>query len=86
MGGNAVKLGCDGCCTTINIIKFIELKKKKKNAYDRILCNRQGSHFQYKSDSLAGLKEFFIYLFIFVFSGLHLQHIEVPRLGVESEL
>ena len=24
---NTVKLGCDDCCTTINIIKFIELKK-----------------------------------------------------------
>ena len=31
--GNAVKLGCDDCCTTINIIKFILLKNcfsKKK--------------------------------------------------------
>ena len=35
------------------------------------------------SDS-SGFK--FIYLFIFVFLGPHLQHIEVPRLGVESEL
>ena len=26
------------------------------------------------------------YLFIFVFWGLHVQHMEVPRLGVESEL
>ena len=25
--GNIVKLGCDGGCTTINIIKLIELKK-----------------------------------------------------------
>ena len=22
--GNAIKLGCDDCCTTINVIKFIE--------------------------------------------------------------
>ena len=22
--GNAIKLGCDGLCTTINVIKFIE--------------------------------------------------------------
>ena len=28
----------------------------------------------------------FIYLFVFCFLGLHLQHMEVPRLGVESEL
>ena len=28
--GNAVKLSCDGGCTTINIIKFIELKERKK--------------------------------------------------------
>ena len=26
--GNTVKLGCDDHCTTINIIKFIELKKE----------------------------------------------------------
>ena len=25
--GNAIKLGCDDCCTTINIIEFIKLKK-----------------------------------------------------------
>ena len=24
--GNAIKLSCDDCCTTINVIKFIELK------------------------------------------------------------
>ena len=28
--GNAIKLGCDDLCTTINVIKFIELKKKRK--------------------------------------------------------
>ena len=28
--GNAIKLGCDDHCTTINVIKFTELKKKKK--------------------------------------------------------
>ena len=28
--GNAIKLGCDDLCTTINVIKFIELKKKKE--------------------------------------------------------
>ena len=22
--GNAIKLGCDDCCTTINVIKFTE--------------------------------------------------------------
>ena len=26
--GNVLKLGCDGGCTTINIIKFIQLKNK----------------------------------------------------------
>ena len=26
--GNAIKLGCDDNCTTINVIKFIELKDK----------------------------------------------------------
>ena len=29
--GNVVKFGCDDGCTTINIIKFIELKKNKEN-------------------------------------------------------
>ena len=28
--GNAVKLGCDDCCTTINVIKFITKSKKLK--------------------------------------------------------
>ena len=27
--GNAMKLGCDEHCTTINVIKIIELKKNK---------------------------------------------------------
>ena len=26
--GNAVKLGCDDCCTTVNGIQFIKLKKR----------------------------------------------------------
>lgn len=28
--GNGVKLGCGDVCITISIIKFIKLKKKKK--------------------------------------------------------
>ena len=35
---------------------------------------------------LAGLGTISIYLFIFVFLGPHPQHMEIPRLGVESEL
>ena len=36
--GNAMKLGCDDLCTTINVIKFIELKKKKEEeAAERFL-------------------------------------------------
>ena len=27
--GNAMKLGCGDCCTTIDVIKFIEIKKTK---------------------------------------------------------
>ena len=34
--GNAVKLGCDDHCTTINIMKFIELKAKKKKKTQKI--------------------------------------------------
>ena len=28
--GNAIKLGCDDCCTTINVINFTELKKSSE--------------------------------------------------------
>ena len=35
-GGNVLKLGCDGGCTTINIIIFIELKKKDAKRNDKI--------------------------------------------------
>ena len=30
--GNAIKLGCDDHCTTVNVIKFTELKKKKNTS------------------------------------------------------
>ena len=29
--GNVIKFGCDDCCTTINVIKFINLKKQWVN-------------------------------------------------------
>ena len=32
------------------------------------------------------LQRLYFLLFVFLFLGLHLQHMEVPRLGVESEL
>ena len=34
--GNAIKVGCDDSCTTINVIKLIlkkKKKKKKRNSY-----------------------------------------------------
>ena len=32
--GNAAKLGCDDCCTAINVVKFIEyFKRKNKNNF-----------------------------------------------------
>ena len=38
-------------------------------------------------DNVLFLKKYlFIYVFIFVFSGLRLLHMEVPRLGVKLEL
>jgi len=40
--GNAIKLGCDDHCTTINVIKFIDLKngtRKKKNGVFIFLIN-----------------------------------------------
>ena len=42
----------------------------------------EGNTFQ---DWLQVLIDLFIYLFIFAFLGLHLWHMEVPRLGIESE-
>ena len=35
---------------------------------------------------LADANYYFVSLFIFIFLGPHLRHMEVPRLGVESEL
>ena len=29
---NAIKLGCDDHCTTINVIKFTNLKKKERKS------------------------------------------------------
>ena len=43
----------------------------EKKRKEKLACNRSS---------------LFIYLFIFVFLGPYLQHMEVPRLGVESEL
>ena len=37
-GGNAIKLGCDDHCTTINVIKFIELKKFKNKRQKKTMC------------------------------------------------
>ena len=31
--GNAIKLGCGDCCTTIKVIKFILKKEKKKKIH-----------------------------------------------------
>ena len=42
-----------------------------------------------RNDKLKGadaVTPLFIYLFIYVFLGPHLQHMKVPRLWVESEL
>ena len=34
--GNAIKFGCDDCCTSINVIKFINFKKGKKNLKNKV--------------------------------------------------
>ena len=39
-----------------------------------------------KHNSLIFWVLYFYYVFIFVFLGLHPQHIEIPRIGVQSEL
>ena len=36
--GNVLKLGCDDCCTTINVIKLIELKTKPKQKNPLYRC------------------------------------------------
>ena len=51
----------------------------------------EGAHspvfFLEKDTNLVAYKcHSFIYLFIYLFLGLHLWHMEVPNLGVESEL
>ena len=38
--GNAIKLGCDDHCTSINVIKFIALKK---DSFDSVEDAREGS-------------------------------------------
>ena len=52
--------------------------------------NRTHSHFILKIPYVCGLSFynsfFFSFFFLFVFLGLQLQHMEVPKLGVKSEL
>ena len=36
--GNALKMGCDDHCATINVVKFIELKNKIKLQEKKINC------------------------------------------------
>ena len=38
--GNAIKLHCDDHCTTINVIKFIEYFKKKKEKENKRKAGR----------------------------------------------
>ena len=41
--GNAIKLGCDDHCTTINVIKLIKIKKKRiqnRNIYFNSQCSQ----------------------------------------------
>ena len=37
-------------------------------------------------ENMCNILQSYFYLFIFFLLGLHLQYLEVPRLGVESEL
>lgn len=37
--GNAVKLACDNHCTTLNVMKFIELKNKTLRLKSFINCS-----------------------------------------------
>ena len=40
LDGNAIKLGCDYFCTTINVIKFTK-KIKRKEKRKRVKCHRK---------------------------------------------
>ena len=53
---NAVKLGCDDCCTIINIVKLIELKakKKKKQTKAKNPNKQKDSRFKSKFEFLMG--------------------------------
>ena len=55
--GNAVKLGCDDHSTTINVIKFIELKKGKKAVNKNfLLLNFIYTIMSGKNDTMKGEK------------------------------
>ena len=57
--GNAVKLGCYDHCTTMNIIKFIELKKKRERDRVRLTLRRKGrSKQEVVREEEGGSKEF----------------------------
>ena len=47
---------------------------------------REGENLSFLSFFLFSFFFFFFSFFLSVFLGLYLQHMEVPRLGVESEL
>ena len=55
--GNAVKLGCDDHCTTINVIKFIELKSQAGSSrHGSAETNLTSIHEVQSVVSLSGLR------------------------------
>ena len=57
-------------------------------AVPKYLCSLANGCFLRSADTegTIALSCFFLFVFLFCFLGLHLWHMEVPRLGTESEL
>ena len=59
---NAVKLGCDDHCITINVIKFIDQKKKKRGNWTHMNCLKAQNHSQNRESGANSKKS---HLFVF---------------------
>ena len=69
------------CGEMLRILSFTMYCSKTNGAIR--FSSHPGGSLKYKL--FCSLLEMFLF-FLFCFLGLHMQHIEVPRLGVESEL
>ena len=81
--GNPVKLDCDDHYTTTDVINSLSNKKKSSSA-----AQLNGCFGDFCVCGVFFVCFFFVFLFFvfFCFLRLHPWYMEVPRLGVESEL